>query len=175
MCQGYVDLIEFDGEGQPTPVEHKKAGTGNWLNDQVQPFLPRMLIEELESTTSGSEVEVPFGCISYIGSNRRRKVPFDEQLRQQSLDFVCQAQKLLSRQKIPPPVQDNRCNGCSLRDICLPDEVVYLKDLDQRPERIKPALGIDQVLCVDKPGVMWEKTVCGFCWSRRVKRCKIFR
>ena len=97
MCQGYVDLIEFDGEGQPTPVEHKKAGTGNWLNDQVQPFLPRMLIEELESTTSGSEVEVPFGYIYYIGSNRRRKVPFDEQLRQQSLDFVHQAQKLMSR------------------------------------------------------------------------------
>jgi hypothetical protein len=32
-------------------------------------------------------------------------VPFDEQLRQQSLDFVCQAQKLLSQQKIPPLVQ----------------------------------------------------------------------
>ena len=74
---GYVDLIDFDGEGQPTPVEYKKAGTGNWLNDQVQ--------------------------------------------------------------------------------LCLPDEVVYLKDLDQRPARIKPALGIDQVLCVDEPGVMLKK------------------
>jgi len=71
-------------------------------------------------------------------------------------------------------VHDNRCNGCSLREICQPDEVAYLKDLDQRPTRIKPALGIDQVLYVDEPGVMLKKTVNGFCWSRKVKRCKIF-
>jgi CRISPR-associated protein Cas1 len=155
---GYVDLIEFDGEGQPTPVEYKKAGSGNWLNDQVQLCLQGMLIEESESTASGSEVEVAFGYIYYIGSNRRRKVPFDEQLRQQSLDFVRQAQELMSQQKIPQPVHDNRCNGCSLREICLPGEVAYLKDQDQRPLRIQPALGIDQVLYVDEPGVMLKKT-----------------
>ena len=54
-------------------------------------------------------------------------------------------------------MHDNRCNGCSLREICQPDEVAYLKDLDQRSTRIKPALGIDQVLYVDEPGVMLKK------------------
>ena len=55
---GYIDLIEFDEEGQPTPVEYKKSGTGNWLNDQVQLCLQGMLIEEFESATSGSEIKI---------------------------------------------------------------------------------------------------------------------
>ena len=63
---GYADMIE-EKDGIPYPVEYKKAGTGNWLNDKVQLCLQGMLIEE-----SGG-VDVPHGYIYYIGSKRRRK------------------------------------------------------------------------------------------------------
>ena len=148
---GYLDLIE-EKAGVPCPVEYKKAGTGNWLNDQVQLCLQGMLIEESSGTT------VPHGYIYYIGSKRRRKVIFDDELRQTSRDFVSDAESLLQTRKIPEPVHDNRCNGCSVRGICLPDEVAYLNELDDRPKRIKPVLGIDNVLYVDEQGCILKKT-----------------
>ncbi len=148
---GYLDLIE-EKKGVPYPVEYKKAGTGNWLNDQVQLCLQGMLIEESTGTV------IPHGYIYYIGSKRRRKVVFDDELRQISRDFVSDAESLLQTRKIPEPVHDNRCNGCSVRGICLPDEVAYLKELDDRPKRIKPALGIDNVLYVDEQGCILKKT-----------------
>ena len=148
---GYLDLIE-EKKGVPCPVEYKKAGTGNWLNDQVQLCLQGMLIEESTGTA------IPHGYIYYIGSKRRRKVVFDDELRQISRDFVSDAETLLQTRKIPEPVHDNRCNGCSVRGICLPDEVAYLKELDDRPKRIKPALGIDNVLYVDEQGCILKKT-----------------
>ena len=148
---GYLDLIE-EKKGVSCPVEYKKAGTGNWLNDQVQLCLQGMLIEESSGTA------VPHGYIYYIGSKRRRKVVFDDELRQTSRAFVSDAESLLQTRKIPEPVHDNRCNGCSVRGICLPDEVAYLNELDDRPKRIKPVLGIDNVLYVDEQGCILKKT-----------------
>lgn len=148
---GYTDLVE-EKNGVPYPVEFKKAGTGDWLNDQVQLCLQGLLLEEKTG------VSIPHGYIFYIGSKRRRKVPFDAELRQTTRQYVAEARSLLDSRKIPEPIHDNRCNGCSVRSICLPDEVAYLHELDERPKRIKPALGIDNVLYVDEPGCAIKKT-----------------
>ena len=148
---GYTDLVE-EKDGVPYPVEFKKAGTGDWLNDQVQLCLQGLLLEEKTG------ISIPHGYIFYIGSKRRRKVPFDAELRETTLGYVEKARALLDSRKIPQPVHDNRCNGCSVRPICLPDEIAYLHELDERPKRIKPALGIDNVLYVDEPGWAIKKT-----------------
>ena len=148
---GYTDLVE-EKNGIPYPVEFKKAGTGNWLNDQVQLCLQGLLLEEKTG------VSIPHGYIFYIGSKRRRKVPFDTELREATHRYVAEARGLLDSRKIPKPIHDNRCNGCSVRPICLPDEVAYLHELDERPKRIKPALGIDNVLYVDEQGCAIKKT-----------------
>ena len=125
---------------------------GNWLNDQVQLCLQGLLLEEKTG------VSIPHGYIFYIGSKRRRKVPFDKELREATHRYIAEARTLLDSRKIPKPIHDNRCNGCSVRPICLPDEVAYLHELDERPKRIKPALGIDNVLYVDEQGCAIKKT-----------------
>ena len=148
---GYTDLVE-EKDGIPYPVEFKKAGMGNWLNDKVQLCLQGLLLEEKTG------VSISHGYIFYIGSKRRRKVPFDKELREATRRYVAEARGLLDSREIPKPVHDNRCNGCSVRSICLPDEVAYLHELDARPKRIKPALGIDNVLYVDEQGCAIKKT-----------------
>ena len=130
----------------------KRLGWENWLNDQVQLCLQGLLLEEKTG------IPIPHGYVFYIGSKRRRKVPFDKELRETTLRYVAEARSLLDARKIPKPVHDNRCNGCSVRPICLPDEIAYLHELDERPKRIKPALGIDNVLYVDEPGCAIKKT-----------------
>ena len=148
---GYTDLVE-EKDGIPYPVEFKKAGMGDWLNDQVQLCLQGLLLEEKTGLT------IPHGYVFYIGSKRRRKVPFDKELRETTLRYVEAARSQLESRDIPKPVHDNRCNGCSVRPICLPDEVAHLQELDERPTRIKPALGIDNVLYVDEQGCAIKKT-----------------
>ena len=148
---GYTDLVE-EKDGIPYPVEFKKAGMGNWRNDQVQLCLQGLLLEEKTG------ISIPHGYVFYIGSKRRRKVPFDKELREATLRYVAEAHSLLDSRKIPKPIHDNRCNGCSVRPICLPDEIAYLHELDERPKRIKPALGIDNVLYVDEQGCAIKKT-----------------
>lgn len=148
---GYTDLVE-EKDGIPYPVEYKKAGVGDWLNDKVQLCLQGLLLEEKTG------ISIPHGYMYYIGSKRRRKVPFDKELRETTRRYVAEAHSLLETQKIPKPVHDNRCNGCSVRPICLPDEIAYLNELDERPKRIKPALGIDNVLYVDEQGCAIKKT-----------------
>ena len=148
---GYTDLVE-EKDGIPYPVEFKKAGMGNWRNDQVQLCLQGLLLEEKTG------ISIPHGYVFYIGSKRRRKVPFDKELREATLRYVAEAHSLLDSRKIPKPIHDNRCNGCSVRPICLPDEIAYLHELDERPKRIKPALGIDNVLYIDEQGCAIKKT-----------------
>jgi CRISPR-associated protein Cas1 len=147
---GYIDILE-ESSGMVYPVEYKKGRSGEWLNDKIQLCLQGMLIEEATGRT------VPYGYLYYIASNRRKKILFDEELRAKSIETVREAFRIAASGMIPDPVHDNRCNGCSLRPICLPDEVGYLKGLDDAPKAIKPSLGIDDVLYVDEQGVSMKK------------------
>ena len=89
---GYTDLVE-EKDGIPYPVEFKKAGMGNWLNDQVQLCLQGLLLEEKTG------VSIPHGYVYYIGSKRRRKVAFDRELREVTLRYVAEARSLLDAKK----------------------------------------------------------------------------
>lgn len=147
---GYADVVE-EKDGQAYPVEYKKGKVGDWLNDKVQLCLQGMLLEEATGKA------VPFGYLYYIQSNRRKKMILDEELRQASLRAVERAFEVAAGGIIPDPLEDNRCNGCSLRPICLPDEVSFLKGSEEQPHRIQPSLGIDQVLYVDEQGAVLKK------------------
>lgn len=90
---GFSDVIE-EQDGILYPVEYKKGKTGNWLNDKVQLCLEAMLLEEATGKS------VPHGYIYYIGSNRRRKVDFDDELRHASLEAVKKAYRVSRSDRI---------------------------------------------------------------------------
>ena len=98
----------------------------------------------LEESTG---VTVPHGYIYYI----QTQVPFDDELRH--LDFVAKAESLLQTRKSLSTITDATVVVCD----CLPDEVAYLHELDERPKQIKPVLGIDNVLYVDESGSTGER------------------
>lgn len=147
---GYADVVEEKGE-EIYPIEYKKGRMGNWLNDKIQLCLQGMLMEEWKNKS------IHYGYLYYIKSNRRKKVPFDEGLRKASLEAVAKAWEVASSGLIPDPVEDNRCNGCSLRPVCLPEEVSFLKGSEEQPRKIQPSLGIDNVLYVDEQGAVIKK------------------
>src|SRR5690606_4474572 len=60
----------------------------------------------------------------FAAERRRVPVEVDGALEKTVLDAVARVRELSSAGKCPPPLDDSpKCRGCSLAEICLPDEV----------------------------------------------------
>jgi CRISPR-associated exonuclease Cas4 len=97
------------------PVEYKKGKRRKWDNDDVQLCAQAFCLEEMFSVT------VPEGFIYHAGSKRRRKVSFDESLRLETKRTIEVVRALIANREVPPAVLKPRCDGCSLRSVCLPE------------------------------------------------------
>jgi CRISPR-associated exonuclease Cas4 len=106
---------ELPHSKQYTPVEYKKGKRRKWDNDDVQLCAQAFCLEEMFSVT------VPEGFIYHAGSKRRRKVSFDESLRSETRRTIEAVRALIANREVPPAVLKPRCDGCSLRSICLPE------------------------------------------------------
>lgn len=156
-----IDVLEFDGgDGPPIPVEYKKGGPPHGeprLNDQVQVCAQAMLLEE------SLGVVVPYGYLYYGEIRRRIKVETSAELREQVVRAVEQARRILSSREIPSPVNDSRCNGCSLYGRCLPAESAYMagegkEAARNRPRRPTPGVNLGRVLLIDRSGAYVRNT-----------------
>ncbi len=63
---------------------------------------------------------VPRGAIFHHGSRRRREVAITPDLRRAAEEAVAAVRTLLRGRRLPPAVNDRRCDKCSLRESCLP-------------------------------------------------------
>ncbi|MBA3356163.1 MAG: CRISPR-associated protein Cas4 [Pyrinomonadaceae bacterium] len=112
---GKADIVEVREGKHYAPVEYKKGRRRKWDNDDVQLCAQAFCLEEMFS------VAVPEGFIYHAASKRRRKVIFDEQLRAETERTIEAVRTLLAKGEVPPAVLLPRCDGCSLRSICLPE------------------------------------------------------
>ncbi len=119
---GRADVVEFHGE-TPYPVEYKKGRRRTWQYEALQICAQALCLEEMLG------VAVPCGAIYYCSSRTRREVIFDQALRATVVQTTEAVRTLLSGQRLPAAVNDQRCSQCSLIDTCLPDVVI-------RPSRI---------------------------------------
>src|SRR6266566_4507846 len=63
-------------EGLLIPVEYKHGHQGEWLNDHIQLCAQALCLEDMQPEKS----PLPYGYIYYIGSRRRVRVDFNEEL-----------------------------------------------------------------------------------------------
>ena len=97
------------------PVEYKKGKRRKWDNDDVQLCAQAFCLEEMFHT------EVPRGFIYHAASKRRREVIFDERLRDETVQTIAAVRALLANREVPPAILKPRCDGCSLREVCMPE------------------------------------------------------
>jgi CRISPR-associated exonuclease Cas4 len=102
---------------RPYPVEYKRGRRHHRLADQVQLCAQAMALEEMFGC------EVPEGALFYNASKRRQVVPLDATLRESTVRAAKEFHRLVRERLTPPPVNDDRCDDCSLRDWCLPGVV----------------------------------------------------
>jgi CRISPR-associated exonuclease Cas4 len=113
---GKADVVEFHGQ-TPYPVEYKHGPRREHAHDDLQLCAQAMCLEEMTGK------EVPRGAIFHHSSRRRREVIFGESLRNHVEEAVAAIREMLSARVLPPPVNDNRCDHCSLRESCMPSVI----------------------------------------------------
>ncbi|MDX9819280.1 MAG: CRISPR-associated endonuclease Cas1 [Desulfococcus multivorans] len=148
---GKLDLLE-ERNGQVYPVEYKKGkkppkGREPWLNDQVQLCAQALLMGD-------NGMGVPERAFLYfIGSKSRVEVLLDEALIQETERIISECRSI-SRSNALPPLATNRnkCFGCSLNAVCLPEEEEVCRGAKTNARAILP-MGLDgDVLYVDTIG-----------------------
>ncbi len=118
---GKADIVEFhkqQGHAEtPLPVDYKRGPRRKWENDDAQLCAQALCLEEMLNA------EVPKGAIFHAASKRRREVIFDVALRETTLKAIGDVRSMLKTGKVPPPIPSPRCEGCSLKKICIPEIV----------------------------------------------------
>ena len=120
---GKADAVQFGPDGTPYPVEYKNGSRHKAAAvaacDDLQLAAQAMCLEFMTGRA------VHEGAIYYAKSRRRRVVPVTGDLRARVREAAAAVRALLLSPRLPPPLQGDaatrRCNGCSLRDRCLPE------------------------------------------------------
>jgi CRISPR-associated protein Cas1 len=140
-----LDLVEAEGD-LVTPVDYKRGSpredrtTGvpvAWDPDRVQLAVQAIVLRE-----NGYRCEE--GVIYYVMTRQRVRVPIDERLIAETLDYLRSAREAAASKHIPLPLVDSpKCPRCSLVGICLPDETLAAQ------ERLRSRPGTRQGLLFD--------------------------
>jgi CRISPR-associated exonuclease Cas4 len=118
---GKADVVEFLPDGTPYPVEYKHGSRHKRADiaacDDLQLAAQALCLEEMFGKP------VPEGALYYATSRRRRIVAVDSNLRAKIALTVAAVRDLLRSGEMPPPLNDDHCRACSLRDLCQPEAV----------------------------------------------------
>ncbi len=120
---GKADVVEFEPDGTPYPVEYKHGSRHKATDiaacDDLQLAAQSACLEAMTGRPVGE------GAIFYASSKRRRVVPITPALREAVVQTAAAVRSMLEHRRMPPPLSeamaDKRCRGCSMRDRCQPE------------------------------------------------------
>jgi CRISPR-associated exonuclease Cas4 len=117
---GKADVVEFEPDGTPYPVEYKKGDRHKSAAiaacDDLQVAAQAVCLEEMTAK------RIPEGAVYYAASRRRRAVLVHAGLRHDVAETTRAVRDMLHKGVMPgPTVDERRCPPCSLRDRCQPD------------------------------------------------------
>ncbi len=145
-----LDLVSTAGD-EAVPVETKRGrvpqnAQRSWEPERVQLMAQGLLLRE-------AGYQCDHGVLYFAASKTRVDVLFDGVLEDRTRKLIREAHEATRCVDLPPPLEDSpKCVGCSLNAICLPDETVSLRMIDEEipidalghPE-VKKAPGVGHV------------------------------
>ncbi|WP_414040584.1 CRISPR-associated protein Cas4 [Acidithiobacillus sp. M4-SHS-6] len=117
---GKADLVEFRPDGTVFPVEFKHGRKRQKTHDDIQLAAQAMCLEDMLGRL------VPQGAIYHASSRRRREVAITPALRELVVQTADAIRAMLASGALPPPVNDQRCRECSLKEACQPEAMANL-------------------------------------------------
>ncbi len=137
-----IDLVEASG-ALAVPIDYKRGKKPEIAEGAYEPERVQLCVQGLVLRDNGFTCD--HGVIYFAGSRERTQVVFDDALVARTRELGRTLRAVASQNEIPAPLVDSpKCNDCSLAPICLPDEVVYLRDIvtqheAEEPRRLVPA------------------------------------
>jgi len=138
---GKTDVVEFhrvapgeadgivlngaEGRWRPYPIEYKRGRLRHERSYEVQLCAQALSLEEMLG------VEVPTGALFYGKTARRQVVVFDDALCRQTEEAAVRLHELFKQGRTPDAVYvRNKCQQCSLFDLCLPRQAASSRNVD---------------------------------------------
>ncbi|MHB8843726.1 MAG: CRISPR-associated protein Cas4 [Nitrospirota bacterium] len=113
---GRADVVEFHGDA-PYPVEYKSGRYRRGHSESLQLCAQAVCLEEMFGVT------VEKGALYWHGSRERKEIALTAALKEQVEKIAAKVHLMISENRMPPPVNDERCKECSLREACMPGVV----------------------------------------------------
>lgn len=107
-------LPGVSGQWRPYPVEYKRGRLRHEEGYEVQLCAQALCLEEM------LDVEVPLGALFYGKTHRRLEVEFSPELRCETESATARLHQLIQAEETPPARYEQKCESCSLTDLCLP-------------------------------------------------------
>jgi CRISPR-associated exonuclease Cas4 len=130
---GQADIVEFlpceasepgvpmprrKGLWKPYPVEYKRTRDQHGsMAYRIQLCAQALCLEEM------LRVPIPAGAVFDGKAKRRDVVNFDEPLRQEVERLAARMHQILQSGRTPQAVYAKKCEGCSMKPVCLPSAV----------------------------------------------------
>ncbi|MBA4698416.1 MAG: CRISPR-associated protein Cas4 [Ruminococcus sp.] len=123
---GECDVVEFHKEEEGVtlhghrglyyiyPIEYKKGKPKSSEEDILQLTAQVMCLEEMFSAS------IEEGAIFYGETRKRERITITDELRETVRDMFQEMHQYFERQYTPRVKWSKKCNGCSLKEICLP-------------------------------------------------------
>ena len=111
---GQADVVEFHDDSSVYPVEYKRGRPKTDSCDEVQLCAQGLCLEEM------LKIDIPQGALFYGQKRRRKEILFDETLRSLTVAIIEDTHQLLAGGKTPKAVYSQKCEQCSLLQICMP-------------------------------------------------------
>lgn len=116
---GQCDVVEFHTDGTVVPVECKRGSPKAHQADEIQLCAQAIALEEMLGL---SEYGIREGRIFYGKHRRRHAVIFDEELRALTYNTSVALHSMIASRRTPPPIYTpDKCDACSLNEICNPE------------------------------------------------------
>jgi len=124
---GIADIIEFTrsdngiilpgkkGLWNINPIDYKNGKPEASEADECQLCAIALCLEEM------FEMSILKGDLFYGKIKRRVQVDFTDELREKTINSIVEISKMLDQLIIPKKPEGQKCNLCSLADICIPE------------------------------------------------------
>lgn len=113
-CEDGIKIHGHRGTYQLFPIEYKKGSPKTTQEDILQLVAQIMCLEEMFST------EIVQGALFYGETRRRENVEVTDVLRNQVRVMFAEMHQYYDNGYTPKVRWSKKCNGCSLKDICIP-------------------------------------------------------
>jgi CRISPR-associated exonuclease Cas4 len=113
-----IPMPRRKGLWKPYPVEYKRTRDQHGsIAYRIQLCAQALCLEEM------LQVSIPEGAVFDGKAKRREMVLFDEVLRHEVERYAALMHQILQSGKTPPAIYAKKCEGCSMKQVCLPSVV----------------------------------------------------